>query len=115
MTCAGAQRIKGKIREILRKAPPNVKLAANQRTSDPTNFGITPRNGRRCTGTPAFHYIAGQSEAEDASKNRDRGAQPRPPNGVAVFAASSGLALAGYGVESHRSGEAPAAPGEGGG
>ena len=60
-------------------------MAANQRTSDPTNFGITPRNGRRCTGTLAFHYIAGQSEAEDASKNRDRGAQPRPPKAGSRF------------------------------
>ena len=64
---------------------PLFKLAANQRTSDPTNFGITPRNGRCCTGTLAFHYIAGQSEAEDAGNNRDRRAQPRPPKAGSRF------------------------------
>ena len=33
----------------------------------------------------ACHYIAGQSEAEDASKNRDRGAKPRPPKAGSRF------------------------------
>ena len=58
------------------------QLASNYPNHRTSNY---PRNGRRFTGTLAFHCIAGQSEAVDAGKSRDRGAQPRPPKAGSWF------------------------------
>ena len=89
------------------------KLAASQRTSEPTNFGTTPppperRAPRRNSGFPIHSRPERGPKTLQKPRPRLRRAGLRPA--VAVFACVFCLALAGYVVESQCSGAALAMP-----
>ena len=87
------------------------KMAANQRTSEPTNFGTTPPERqalRRNSGFPIHSRPERGPKTLQKPRPRLRRAGLRPA--VAVFACVFCLALAGYVVESQCSGAALAMP-----